>query len=102
MSDAYWYRGWKGDKYCLPRSEHVLAQQKLIPIQAQIAVFFGNKDGTLESLQNGIMKLHQREPIYCESCGRSIWVERHKNDCEISLAYTDVMTNKPTPIKLND
>ena len=100
MLHEKWLKGYKGERKSLPQSErqgHELAQKVLYPIQAQIAVFFGQPGGTLQDLQNGVMKLSKGEAVICESCARDIWKEQHKADCSIAIAYKEVTTNEPTP-----
>ena len=96
-----WYEGWKGNKKYLPwsgRQGVELARNTLIPLQAQIAYYFGDKEGSLKSLKEGAHKLSKGEPIICESCQRNIWKEPHRAVCEIALQYTEVITTKPGEI----
>ena len=88
---------WQGDKKYLPGSQlqgEILAQKIVAPMRAQIAVFFGDRSGSLESLQHGAIKLASGKPIICDECKRAIWQEKHTADCPIAIEYDDVM-NKP-------
>lgn len=100
-----WFRGWLGEERFLPRSDRQgkkMAVTTLIPIQAQLAVFFGSKNPGLETLQRGCKKLSKGEPILCESCGRNIWQDGHMAKCELIAMYQRVMS-EPAPAieKLN-
>lgn len=100
MKFADWFRCWRGEPKYLPRSERQgqdWIQQKLIPLQAQIAVYFGDPDGSLESLQQGVMMLAKGETIFCIDCGRDIWKEKHRSDCDIAIQYKKVMSEPATP-----
>ena len=98
-----WLKGHRGERKYLPLSEgrgQALAQEKLFPLQAQIAFFFGTPAGTLKDLQEGVMKLSRGEQIVCSSCGRDIWKEKHRSDCRIFLAFQEVITTQPSPPQL--
>jgi hypothetical protein len=95
-----WYRAWAGDRRALPKSDGqgvTCAQTVLAPLQAQIAVFFGEPAGDLKALQAGVIKLAKGEPVICAVCKRNIFTEKHKADCELTRQYKDVTTLPPSP-----
>lgn len=97
-----WYRMWAGHRKALPLSEgqgHTLARVELAPLNAQIAVFFGSRSGNLESLQTGVMKLANHEPIICQACNGDIWTTGHGLDCEIVALSNKVVSEPPQPVE---
>jgi hypothetical protein len=96
-----WYRKWEGDIKVLPKSDRqglAIVQTVLVQLQAQIAVFFGQKDGDLKLLQQGALALSKGEAIICQQCQRNIWQDKHALDCLLVEQYQDVM-NKPPGIR---
>lgn len=94
-----WYRCWrgdhtKGDHHYQPRSDaqgKQWAKERLAPLQAQIAAFFGLPDGDIEALREGVMKLFKREPIICRQCGKDLLCEPHTDDCDLAKQFRDVL-----------
>lgn len=98
--ETSWHRSWSGDRKFLPRSQGQgieKIQTVLVPLQAQIAVLFGQPEGTLEDLHTGVTKLSKGEQITCKECGYDIFKKSHKPDCELYLQAVDVMTKPATP-----
>ena len=93
-----WLKGHQGHRNHIPRSERQglqLAQAKLFPLQAQIAVMFGRASGDLDGLRDGMEKLLKKEPIRCDSCLSDIFTEGHEEGCKIVAAFQEVMTTAP-------
>lgn len=96
-----WYEKWKGNHSHLPRSErqgHELARNVLVPLQAQISVFFGNINGDLAALCEGVAKLSKGESIICNCCQQDIWKSGHHPECQILKQSIQVTTEPPQPI----
>ena len=71
-----------------------MVQQILAPLEAQISMYFGGRNGTLESLQEGALKLASGEPVICDECKRNIWNGGHAKDCPIVEAYGILFKDK--------
>lgn len=83
----------------LPRSEsqgHKMAQTQLFPLRAQIAIYFGDAEGSLVSLQNGVMKLLEGGILICDYCARDIWADGHAVYCDLVAQYREVIKTEPT------
>lgn len=94
MNLPTWYRRWRGDKGFLPDSDgrgKLLCKKTLIPLEAQVAVFFGKPNGELKDLQQGVYALAQGDPIKCDCCGQELWDGGHSKDCRLVEMYVQVM-----------
>jgi hypothetical protein len=97
MKVLQWYRAWRFDKdgqliqnKALPQSSgqgQQMASKVLAPLQAQIAVYFGDPKGSLESLQDGVQQVYVGEAVICQSCNKSIWDDGHDQECDILVQY---------------
>lgn len=92
-----WFRAFKGDKPCLPRSQGhgiKMVQTTFARLQAQIAVSFGEPSGDIEALRRAIARLQAGTRPICAVCDQDIWGRGHQPECELELQYKEVCDDK--------
>lgn len=93
-----WFECFRGNQRFLPGSNGKAVdqlQKELYPLNAQIAVATGRPHGNLADLRMLIEKLINKSQIVCEMCGKSIFIDGHKEDCIILLAYNRIESTEP-------
>src|SRR5580693_4637933 len=89
-----WYRGFKGDKKHLPRSQGqswIMFQKFHAPIMAAIALISGKRAGDLSSLREFLGS----KKMICEVCGGLLdrTGKGHNDNCDLQREAVEVLSS---------